>query len=153
MSDILTNFLSSQKRTDLSHFKVGDVIKVYQEIEENKKKRVQSFEGLVIAKKHGNEPGATFVVRKKIAGVGIEKTFPIHSPTIKKIEIIKRAKKVTKAKLYWTRNKTDKEIQKRLRLEQLKQKAPAKSVNDKKSKDKEEKDKDSKGIEMTKKQE
>ncbi len=139
MSDILTNFLSSQKRTDLFHFKIGDVIKVYQEIEENGKKRIQPFEGLVIAKRHGTELGATFVVRRKISGVGIEKTFPIHSPTIKKIEITKRAKSVSKAKLYWTRDKTDKEIQKRLRLEQFKQKIPAKSVNNKKSKDKKEK--------------
>ncbi len=150
MSDILTKFLSSQKRTDLSHFKVGDVIKVYQEIEENKKKRVQSFEGLVIAKRHGNEPGATFIVRKKIAGVGIEKTFPIHSPTIKKIEIIKRAKKVTKAKLYWTRDKTDKEIQKRLRLEQFKQKTSTKPANNKKKeKEKETKGRSSKKIQTT----
>jgi len=131
MSDILTRFFSSQKRTDLSPFKVGDVIKVYQEIEENEKKRIQPFEGLVIAKRHGNEPGATFVVRKKIAGIGVEKTFSVHSPTIKKIEITKRAKKVTKAKLYWARNKTDKEIQKRLKLEQFEQKNPAKLVKNK----------------------
>ncbi len=138
MPDILTKFLSSQKRTDLSHFKVGDVIKVYQEIEENGKKRVQPFEGLVIAKRHGNEPGATFIVRKKIAGVGVEKTFPAHSPTIKKIEITKRAKRVTSAKLYWTRNKTDKEIQKRLKLEQFKQKTSDKPAKNKKSKVKKE---------------
>ena len=137
MSNILTNFLSSQKRTDLPAFKVGDVIKVYQEIEEGGKKRVQSFEGLVIAKKHGNELGATFTVRKKIASIGTEKIFPSHSPTIQKIVIVKKARRITKSKLYWTRDKTDREIRKRLKFEQAPKASSVKRVEKTKAVDKE----------------
>lgn len=127
MSNNIKNFLLSQKRKDLPAFRVGDVIKVYQKIEEGDKKRIQPFEGLVIAKKHGNEMGATFTVRNRISGIGTEKIFPVHSPTIKKIKIIKKAQRVTSAKLYWTRKKTDREIQKRLRLEQQTEKTSIKA--------------------------
>ncbi len=92
--------------------KAGDTIKVYQIIKEKSKKkkglkteikeRIQIFEGLVLAKKHGNEIGATITVRKIVAGIGVEKIFPIHSPKIQKIEIIKRSK-VRRAKLYYIR--------------------------------------------------
>ena len=113
----MKKFLDSQKKTDLPSFHAGDVIKVYQQIEENGKTRIQPFEGLVIARKHGQEIGATFTVRKKIDGVGTEKIFPLHSPTIQKIKIVKAAKKRTSSKLYWTRHKSEKDIQKKLRLE------------------------------------
>ena len=84
----------------------GDTIKVYQKIHArastDKKEKTQVFEGLLIAKKHGSEPGATITVRKEVSGVGVEKIFPIHSPLIEKIEIIKRGK-VRRAKLYYLR--------------------------------------------------
>ena len=110
--------LADSKKQDIPSFDVGDMVKVHQEIEEGEKKRVQAFEGLVIAKKHGKEMGATFTVRRKISGIGTEKIFPLHSPTIKKVDIIKKPRRISSAKLYWTRKKTDREIQKRLRLEQ-----------------------------------
>ena len=80
----------------------GDTIRVSQKIQEKDKGRLQAFEGLVIARKHGSEPGATITVRKEISGVGVEKIFPIHSPTIDKIEVIKKGK-VRRAKLYYIR--------------------------------------------------
>ncbi len=92
--------------------KAGDTVKVYQIIKEKSKKkkggrdeikeRIQIFEGFVLARKHGSEIGATITVRKIIAGIGVEKIFPIHSPKIQKIEIIKRSK-VRRAKLYYFR--------------------------------------------------
>jgi large subunit ribosomal protein L19 len=84
--------------------KAGDVVRVYQRIKEGEKERTQVFEGIVIAKKHGNEIGATITVRKEISGIGVEKIFPIHSPTIEKIEILKEGKR-KRAKLYYLRKK------------------------------------------------
>jgi len=84
----------------------GDTIRVYQKIHTqastDKKEKTQVFEGLLIAKKHGSEPGATITVRKEVSGVGVEKIFPIHSPLIEKIEVVKRGK-VRRAKLYYLR--------------------------------------------------
>src|SRR6185503_3359717 len=76
--------------------------------------RKQAFEGLVLAVKHGSEPGATFTVRKVASGVGVEKIFPLYSPTIDKIEILRRAK-VRRAKLYHIRKKAAKEISRQMR--------------------------------------
>lgn len=72
------------------------------------------FEGLVIARKHGSEEGATFTVRSVVAGVGVEKVFPIHTPTITKIQIISSPKKVHRAKLYFVRKKSGAVIRKKL---------------------------------------
>lgn len=72
------------------------------------------FEGLVIARKHGSESGATFTVRTIIAGVGVEKVYPIHSPAVTKIEIVSSPKKVHKSKLYWVRKASGAEIRQRL---------------------------------------
>jgi len=80
----------------------GDTVKVYQKIKEKGKERLQAFEGVVLARKHGKGVNATITVRKVIGGVGVEKIFPIHTPTIGKIEIIKRGK-VRRAKLYYLR--------------------------------------------------
>jgi len=80
----------------------GDTVKVFQKIKEGSKERVQVFEGTVLAKKHGNEVGATITVRKVSKGVAIERIFPIRSPLIQKIEVIKRSK-VRRAKLYFLR--------------------------------------------------
>lgn len=74
------------------------------------KSRVSIFSGLVLARKHGSEPGATFTVRTTIAGEGVEKVYPIHSPLISKVEIISSPKKVKRAKLYYVRQLSKKEI-------------------------------------------
>jgi large subunit ribosomal protein L19 len=83
-------------------------------IEEKGKTRIQMFEGLVIARKHGTEAGATFTVRKISHGVGVERIFPLYSPSIEKIEIIRRAK-VRRSKLYFIREKVSKAIRRKMR--------------------------------------
>lgn len=94
--------------------KAGDTVKVHQKIQDKGKTRIQIFEGLVLARKHGSEPGATFTVRKVASGVGVEKIFPLYSPNIDKIEIIKRAK-VRRSKLYYIREKVNREIKRQMR--------------------------------------
>ena len=84
--------------------KAGQTVKVYQKVKEGNKERIQPFEGLVIAAKHGRGLNGTFTVRKIAAGVGAERTYPLHSPAIDKIEIIKTAK-VKRAKLYYMRER------------------------------------------------
>ncbi len=101
-------------RKDLD-VRAGDTVRVWQKIEEDKGKfRLQAFEGLVLARKHGREAGATFTVRKVIDGVGVERIFPIYSPMIDEIEIVRRAK-VRRAKLYFIRRKAAKEIRHQMR--------------------------------------
>ncbi|MCB9811577.1 50S ribosomal protein L19 [Candidatus Nomurabacteria bacterium] len=94
--------------------KAGDTVRVHQKIQDKGKTRIQVFEGVVLARKHGDEPGATFTVRKVSSGVGVEKIFPLYSPNIDKIEIVKRAK-VRRAKLYYIREKVAKEIRRQMR--------------------------------------
>lgn len=94
--------------------KAGDTVKVHQRIQDKGKTRIQIFEGLVLARKHGNEPGATFTVRKVASGVGVEKIYPLYSPNIDKIEITKRAK-VRRSKLYYIREKVNREIKRQMR--------------------------------------
>ena len=90
-----------QMRVDLPVFKAGDKVRVYSRIKEGEKERIQVFEGVVIRKRKGNT-GATFTVRKVSYGVGVEKIFPFHSPTIDKIQVISKGK-VRMAKLYYLR--------------------------------------------------
>lgn len=92
----------------------GDTVRVHQKIQDKEKTRIQIFEGLVLARKHGDEPGATFTVRKVASGVGVEKIFPLYSPLIDKLEIVKRAK-VRRAKLYHIREKVNREIKRQMR--------------------------------------
>lgn len=92
----------------------GDTVRVHQKIEEKGKTRLQVFEGTVLARKHGDEPGATFTVRKVASGVGVEKIYPLYSPMIDKIEIVKRSK-VRRAKLYFIREKVAREIKRQMR--------------------------------------
>jgi large subunit ribosomal protein L19 len=94
--------------------KAGDTVKVHQKIQDKGKTRIQIFEGLVLARKHGSEAGATFTVRKVASGVGVEKIYPLYSPLIDKIEIVKRAK-VRRAKLYYIREKVNREIKRQMR--------------------------------------
>ena len=92
----------------------GDTIRVWQKIIEKGKTRLQAFEGLVIARKHGREAGGTFTVRRVASGVGVEKIFPLYSPVIDSIETLKRSK-VRRAKLYHIRDKAAKEIRRQMR--------------------------------------
>ena len=93
----------------------GDTVRVFQKIEEEKGKfRLQAFEGLVLARKHGTEPGATFTVRRVASGIGVEKIFPLYSPMIDHIEIVKRTR-VRRAKLYYIREKVAREARRQLR--------------------------------------
>ena len=92
----------------------GDTVRVWQKIMEKGKTRLQAFEGLVLARKHGREAGATFTVRRIASGVGVEKIFPLYSPVIDKIEVVKRSK-VRRAKLYHIRDKAAKEISRQMR--------------------------------------
>jgi large subunit ribosomal protein L19 len=92
----------------------GDTVRVQQRIVEKGKLRLQAFEGLVIAVKHGKEAGATFTVRRVASGVGVEKIFPLYSPMIDSIETVKRSK-VRRAKLYHVRDKAAKEIRRQMR--------------------------------------
>jgi large subunit ribosomal protein L19 len=90
-----------QMRVDLPPFRSGDTVKVHSRIKEGEKERIQVFEGVVIRKRKGNV-GATFTVRKISYGVGVEKIFPVHSPTIDKVEIVSRGK-ARRARLYYLR--------------------------------------------------
>ncbi len=96
------------------NIRAGDTVKVYQKIQEKDKTRIQIFEGLVLAVKHGKEAGGTFTVRKIASGVGVEKIYPIYSPNIDKIEITKRSK-VRQSKLYHIREKAAKAIKREMR--------------------------------------
>jgi len=94
--------------------RAGDTVKVSQKIKEKGKFRLQIFEGLVLAVKHGKESGGTFTVRKTASGVGVERVFPIYSPMIDKIEIVRRSK-VRRSKLYHIREKATKEVKRQMR--------------------------------------
>jgi len=91
-----------QMRTDLPDFRPGDTVRVHVKIVEGQKQRIQVFEGIVI-RKRGANTRATFTVRKVSYGVGIERTFPLHSPVIEKIELVSKGK-VRRARLYYLRN-------------------------------------------------
>jgi large subunit ribosomal protein L19 len=92
----------------------GDTVRIHQKIKEKGKTRIQIFEGLVLARKHGSEPGATFTVRATMSGIGVEKIFPLYSPMIDKIEVARRSK-VRRAKLYYIRDKVAREMRRGLR--------------------------------------
>ncbi len=111
-----------EERKDLN-IKAGDTVKVHVKIKEKGAKgkervRIQVFEGLVLSRKHGNEPGATITVRKVSMGVGVERIFPIFSPIIDKIEVVKRGG-VRKSKLYYLREKVAREIRRQMRRAKL----------------------------------
>ena len=93
----------------------GDSVRVWQKIQEDKGRfRLQAFEGIVLARKHGREAGGTFTVRKVVDGIGVERTYPLYSPMIDSIEMIRRSK-VRRAKLYFVREKATKEIRRQMR--------------------------------------
>ena len=103
-----------EKTAKPEDLKAGMTVRVYQKIKETnskgeEKERLQFFDGMIIAKKHGNEPGASITVRKISEGVGVEKIFPLHSPTVDRI-IIKKQAQVRKSKLYYLRGEYKKRL-------------------------------------------
>ena len=116
MNHTATNVVTpvkTEERTKLG-IRPGDTVRVHQKIVEKGKTRIQAFEGLVLAVKHGNEAGATFTVRAMMSGVGVERIFPLFAPFIEKIEITRRSK-VRRAKLYFIREKVAREVRRQLR--------------------------------------
>jgi large subunit ribosomal protein L19 len=116
MNHTATNVITPVKTEERSKLGIrpGDTVRVDQKIIEKGKTRIQTFEGLVIATKHGNEAGATFTVRAMMSGVGVERIFPLFAPFIEKIEITKRSQ-VRRAKLYFIREKVAREVRRQLR--------------------------------------
>lgn len=102
MNPIIEEITKEQKKTDTPKFKAGDTIRVHAKIVEGKRERIQIFEGVVIKRKGGNSISATYTVRKISSGIGVERTFPLHSPRVAKIEVVKIGK-VRRAKLYYFR--------------------------------------------------
>ena len=106
MNDIIKNIETAQMKQSVPEFRVGDTVKVSAKIKEGNRERIQVFEGTVI-KRQGGSNRETFTVRKNSNGVGVEKTWPLHSPTIEKIEVIRRGK-VRRAKLNYLRDRVGK---------------------------------------------
>ncbi len=98
----------------LKKIKAGAKVRVWERIKEGDKERQSSFSGLVIARKHGNEAGATFTVRAVLHGVGVEKIYPINSPAIAKIEVLSSPRKVHRSKLYYVRDLSHKQLKEKL---------------------------------------
>ena len=101
MSEIIRSIEKAQLRTDLPKFNIGDTVRVYVKVVEGDKERIQAYEGVVIARKNGSIR-ETFTVRRISFGVGVERTFPVHSPRIDRVEVVRRGK-VRRAKLYYVR--------------------------------------------------
>ncbi len=104
--NVLDNIVKNQIRTDLPKLVIGDTVKVHVKVKEGSRERIQVFEGTIIAKKHGGI-SETFTVRRISYGVGVEKVFPVNSPNIDKIEIVRKGK-VRRAKLYYLRDRVGK---------------------------------------------
>ena len=113
MNEIIRSIEAEQLRTDVAEFAVGDTVKVYGKIKEGNRERIQVFEGIVL-KRQGGSNRETFTVRKMSNGVGVEKTWPLHSPNVEKIEVIRRGK-VRRAKLNYLRGR----IGKRAKVKEL----------------------------------
>ena len=104
--DMIQAFVNEQMKTELPQFGIGDTIRVHNKIKEGEKERIQIFEGTVIAKRNGGI-SETFTVRRVAYGVGVEKTVPIHSPNVAKVEVV-RVAKVRRAKLFYLRDRVGK---------------------------------------------
>ena len=104
--NVLDTIVKDYMKSDVPEFKVGDTVKVHIKIKEGNRERIQIFEGFVLKRQNGGI-GETFTVRKMSSGVGVEKTFPIHSPLVEKIEVVKHGK-VRRARLHYMRQRTGK---------------------------------------------
>ena len=106
MNDIIRKIEQEQMREGVGNFRVGDTVRVYAKIKEGNRERIQVFEGTVL-KRQGGSNRETFTVRKNSNGVGVEKTWPLHSPFVEKIEVVRRGK-VRRAKLFYLRDRVGK---------------------------------------------
>ena len=106
MNEIIKSLEAAQLKAEVPSFSVGDTVKVYAKIKEGNRERIQVFEGTVL-KKQGGSNRATFTVRNNSNGIGVEKTWPLHSPNVEKIEVIRRGK-VRRAKLNYLRDRVGK---------------------------------------------
>ena len=106
MNEIIKNIEAAQLKAEAPAFNVGDTVKVYGKIKEGNRERIQIFEGTVL-KKQGGSNRETFTVRKISSGIGVEKTFPIHSPNVEKVEVVRKGK-VRRAKLNYLRDRVGK---------------------------------------------
>lgn len=106
MNDIIKKIEAEQLKAEVPEFNVGDTVKVYAKIKEGNRERIQVFEGTVL-KKQGGSTRATFTVRKNSNGIGVEKTWPLHSPNVERVEVVRRGK-VRRAKLNYLRNRVGK---------------------------------------------
>lgn len=106
MNEIIREIEAAQVKEQIADFKVGDTVKVYGKIKEGNRERIQIFEGTVL-KRQGGSNRETFTVRKLSNGIGVEKTWPLHSPNVEKIEVVRRGK-VRRAKLNYLRDRVGK---------------------------------------------
>ena len=106
MNDIIKNIEAAQIKAEVAEFHVGDTVKVYAKVKEGNRERTQMFEGIVIKRQNGGAR-ETFTVRKNSNGIGVEKTWPLHSPHVERIEVVRRGK-VRRAKLTYLRERTGK---------------------------------------------
>ena len=106
MNDIIKNIESAQLKAEVPQFRVGDTVRVHAMIKEGNRERIQIFEGTVL-KRQGGSTRETFTVRKSSNGVGVEKTWPLHSPIVTKIQVVRKGK-VRRAKLYYLRERIGK---------------------------------------------
>ena len=106
MNEIIKKIEAEQLKADAPEFRVGDTVRVYGKIKEGNRERIQVFEGVVL-KKQGGSSRATFTVRKNSNGIGVEKTWPLHSPSVEKVEVIRHGK-VRRAKLNYLRGRVGK---------------------------------------------
>lgn len=106
MNEIIKKIEAEQLKENAPEFNVGDTVRVHAKIKEGNRERIQVFEGIVIKRQNGGAR-ETFTVRKNSSGVGVEKTWPVHSPIIEKIEVVRRGK-VRRAKLYYLRDRVGK---------------------------------------------
>ena len=106
MNDIIKNIEAAQMKAEVPQFNVGDTVRVHGKIKEGNRERIQIFEGVVL-KKQGGSNRETFTVRKNSNGIGVEKTWPLHSPNVERVEVIRRGK-VRRAKLNYLRQRAGK---------------------------------------------
>ena len=106
MNEIIRSLEQEQLRGDIPDFRVGDTVRVHVKVVEGNRERLQAFEGVVIARRNGSVR-ETFTVRRVSYGIGVERTFPVHSPRLARIEVVRRGK-VRRAKLYYLRERSGK---------------------------------------------
>ena len=106
MNDIIKNIEAAQLKESVPEFRVGDTVRVHNKIKEGNRERIQIFEGTVIKRQNGGAR-ETFTVRKNSNGIGVEKTWPLHSPSVANVEVVRRGK-VRRAKLYYLRDRVGK---------------------------------------------